>query len=418
MSSSLNAAVASLKEESALQSFFGAPLLEALLRLAEDDLDAETSPIWLGKAYLELALTIWHSYVPNIPIDPSVTVQAQEAYLRHQRDVLMSTAVVEAEGVRLPGGRGAIELDDLVKCLAHLDRQRAAIEMSGVHRRADPLLLSALYVELHQFGSSILNRRNLDQLLRSLAGGEADSLVQMQNLRITIQAVIARIVRLYVEYDDMLRPLSLAFASFAIGLDIHIYTARREVVKPAVKVIDVALQSLSIFPTIAACQALLSPYLLSSSSIGSAPLISPAHAALVHLGATSRLTAGREAAMHPEALNGIKQTYDRLLYLWSTDKKNADEEQARQESIYRSRRLVSTVLSDEQIEEAELDALFPSLQQEEEFEANGSTPSQKRLLESADAWAIYRLHKILFATRGESQVSEVIGYTQLALTPP
>lgn len=350
----------------------------------------------LAAAHLHFSLTLWKIYVPNIPLDPATSVSAKRSNLLRQLEQTEASCLLADGASKLPGGKGAEALELSLRAIQRLDKAISELEVTSVQRSSDLATLKALYRELHQCSDSLMRPETLFAITSSPPS--ANTAARLHSLRDSVSAVVTRIESIYDGYNDLLRPLSLSFATFVLGLDMHLFKIRNTLPGPSVHAFTSALKAFTSYPSVSSLESTCRLNVPTSLKLDQPSVIEPAGIALLRLEAYVDVVKIAERGTADRVLE-IKPIYDQLYALWAIDRKREEDAKAEAESIYRSRKTAIDVPNDEEIEARELYELFPDPETDgggPSARQNTAASSVKRLLAADDILAVRRAHSSLF----------------------
>ena len=384
---------------SALRSSL-AQLSEALAR------NSDTSKP-LASAYLHFANYFWISFLPNIPLDPSVATQAKEAFLARQKGRLLAAAASNASLVRdQAGGTGTIELDVLAGQLIGISSELSQLEESVTRRKGagGQAILAALFTELGQASGSLFGSSQVVKALLNSTEYTDSMASQIQNVQDAVSSIVGRLLRAYAAYGDITEPLLLCLGTFSIGLGLYSHTIQKHRAGKAGAVHEQALAHLTAYPSLPAAAPLLAMHIPSSLKTEAKPITSPSQLARLHLSSIVFTTHATPASLKllPDstAAAHLHRTYEQIFHLWAIDQKRAEEAKAEAESIYKSRKQEVIIPADDDLEAAELAELFPTYEDEDSGPRASikisSATSVPKLFSQDDVLSMYTLHQRLF----------------------
>ncbi|KPV75029.1 uncharacterized protein RHOBADRAFT_53933 [Rhodotorula graminis WP1] len=410
--------IANVDAEVARRAESSAPLAESASRYLSSALPPlkmlKVDLSSVGAGFVAFARFLWHLYVPNLPLDPAVGLRAHSSFIRRQLAAMSGilSAVRLDEVVNTGNGRNA-KLDRVQVEVDHLRRQLEQAGVAPVTREGNTALLSALFSELRSFQEQIVSDSQLDGLLAELAKSWSSAASHREsNLQRSVDTLLRRFDHAYAESSDIVAPIRLALAALKIGFALLAHTAQAAAQPSSHGPFRTLVRRLTTFPSIAGLAAVHGDELPLSIKAGEAPL-HPAQATLLQVAA---LTASivDETSSRSDAIVRLTQLYERMHFLWATDRHHDEEAAEAEASLYKAKLDVQQAQTDEELEAAEFAKLFPSftdvMADEDDDLANPSasaaaaaaaaSPSQSsRLVQPGDQTLLAELHLSLFAQR-------------------
>ncbi|GJN90851.1 hypothetical protein Rhopal_003865-T1 [Rhodotorula paludigena] len=385
-----------------------APLAESVERYLAQALPAVQSTSAglddVAGGFVAFARFLWHLYVPNLPLDPAVGLRAHSGFLGRQLSTVSSIlATVRLDEAALTGNEANAKLVRVQQEVDSLGRRLEQAGVAPVTREGNPGLLSALFAELRSFQEQIVSDKQLDSLLRDLGQASSSSASSREaNLQRSVDTLLRRLDHAYAEVGDIVAPIRLALTSFKIGFALlaHLAQARAQ---PAQHVPFRSLADrLTAFPSIGQLSAIRSDELPLSIKAGDAPM-HPTQATLLQIAALAASIAN-ETASTAGTIVRVTQLYERLHYLWATDRRHAEEAAEAEASLYKAKLDVQQVQTDEELEAAEFAKLFPTFEDIMEDSSKAQAPAAasskaSRLVQPNDQILLAKLHADLFAER-------------------
>ncbi|GAA6044164.1 hypothetical protein JCM8097_003730 [Rhodosporidiobolus ruineniae] len=364
--------------------------------------EAELSDVATG--FVAFARFLWHLYVPNLPIDPAVGLRAHSGFLRRQLAAMSGIlAAVKLDELAVTGNAGNAKLDRVQQEVDVLRRQLGQAGVAPVTREGNPALLSALFAELRSFQEQIVGDVQLDGLLKDLQQPWSGSTANREaNLQRSVDTLLRRLDHAYAESTDIIAPIRLSLATLKIGFALLAHAAQSAAAPASHTPFRSLIRHLSAFPTVEHLPSVHQDELPLSIKAGETPL-HPAQATLLQVAAlTASIT--DETATATESVVRLTQLYERLHYLWATDRRHAEEEAEAAASLYKAKVDVHQAKTDEEIEAAEFAKLFPTFDAatDKEDAPSAAVESKSRLVQPADQHLLAKLHVGLFGERGSS----------------
>ena len=380
-----------------------APAIPALLSTTPD-----LSSV--GEGFVAYSRSLWHLYVPNIPLDPAVGLRAHTNYLSHQITAITQLYAAFAQSeLQSTGNSSNTKLDYL---RAELESLQHSVDTAGVlpvSREGDPALLAGLFRELRSFREQIVSDGQLDGLLAEIRLPWTPELSSREsNLQYSVENLLRRLESAYGQLDDILGPIRLSLCTLKIGFAILLHVSRSASLDSETSPFAVLLQDLASFPTVAHTASIQAVDLPLSIKIGAESPLAPSRATLLQVASlTSQLST--HSVFDRDALRRLTQLYDRMHYLWSADRRREEEAAKEAESLYKAKTDIQQIASDEELEAQEFALLFPSFEEMDsdaiapatETKSNGTSTKVPHLLLASDQATLAKLHVGLFAGEKE-----------------
>lgn len=307
-------------------------------------------------------------------------------------------AAVKLDELVVTGNSSNAKLERIQQEVDVLRRQLDQAIVAPVSREGNPALLSALFAELRSFQDHIVGDSQLDSLVKELQLPWSNSAENREsNLQRSIDTLLRRLDHAYVETQDIIAPIRLALATFKIGFALLAYAAQAAAAPASHEPFRTLLHRLVAFPAIEYLPLVHQDELALTIKVGETPL-HPTQATLLQVAAlTSNIV--DETLTTTEAAVRLTQLYERLHYLWATDRRHDEDEAEAAASLYKAKVDVHQVLSDEEQEAAEFAKLFPAfddIEDKEPASLDAPSTSHPRLVQSSDQHLLSKLHVGLF----------------------
>ncbi|GAA6048627.1 hypothetical protein JCM3770_002064 [Rhodotorula araucariae] len=403
-----------LADEVARRADSSAPLLESAERYLLQALpplqthEADLSAVASG--FVAFARFLWHLYVPNLPLDPAVGLRAHSNFIGRQLAAMSDVlAAVRLDELAITGNGRNAKLDRVQQDVGHLQRQLEQAAVAPVTREGNTALLSALFAELRSFQEQIVSDTQLDSLLFELGKSWSPAASNREaNLQRSVDTLLRRLDHAYAESCDIVAPIRLALATFKIGFALLAHVAQTAAQPASHSPFRTLVQRLTAFPIVAELPSMHGDELPLSIKAGEAPL-HPAQATLLQVAALVSSIAD-ETESRSDAIVRLTQLYERLHFLWATDRHRDEEAAEAEASLYKAKLDVQQAQTDEELEAAEFAKLFPTFEDvmaEECADApQAGVPSKpSRLIQSGDQVLLAQLHSSLFAERLDNLAS-------------
>ncbi|KAI8453986.1 hypothetical protein BY996DRAFT_4638411 [Phakopsora pachyrhizi] len=315
------------------------------------------------KTGIAKALKIWRLYIPEIPIDPLSVRSAHHMFLssRLLRLRQLQELMIEAENVRT--GRSENSRINLIsKMISELEDQSRELPKPTIQRPADMGVLHGIFKELKAFETSFLSDERLESLVHELSIAEGEEKLQTSRERIETFSVsatnlFARLSRRFPSFLDILLPIQAL-------LHIMISELTSSFEQASYKVFSASL------PLGTFMESLLAG--LGSIAAGKLRRIQPDSQAQKFTSRSSVLIL-RIAALsvipislfNTADVKRLVSLYDKIWKLWTLDRIREQKEAEEKIKLFKTIRQDTTIMSDEEAEAEELQALFPSYEEEE-----------------------------------------------------
>ncbi|GAA5872063.1 hypothetical protein JCM8547_003087 [Rhodosporidiobolus lusitaniae] len=353
--------------------------------------------------FVAFARFLWHLYVPNLPIDPAVGLRAHSSFLGRQLSAISELlAAVKLDELAITGNEKNVKLERVQQEVDVLRRQLEQAGVAPVSREGNPALLSALFAELRSFQEQIVGDNQLNSLVKELQKPWSTSAENREsNLQRSIDTLLRRLDHAYAETSDILSPIRLSLATLKIGFALLAHISRAAAAPSSQDAFRTLLHRLVAFPAVAYLPLVHQDELALTLKVGETPL-HPAQATLLQVAAlTSNIV--DETTTTAEAAVRLTQLYERLHYLWATDRRHDEEAAEEAASLYKAKVDSHQVATDEELEAAEFAKLFPAFEDaaDKEDGTTSATPAvtgsgKPRLVQPADQHLLAKLHVGLF----------------------
>lgn len=406
--------IANLDSEVARRAESSAPLAESAARYlsgALPSLQAATVDLAsVGSGFVAFARFLWHLYVPNLPLDPAVGLRAHSTFIGRQLAAMSGVlSAVRLDEIVVTGNTRNAKLDRVQQEVDVLRRQLEQAGVAPVTREGNTALLSALFAELRSFQEQIVSDTQLDGLVAELGKSWSPAASNREsNLQRSVDTLLRRLDHAYAESTDIVAPIRLSLASFKIGFALLAHTAQAAAQPHSNAPFRTLVRRLTAFPSIAQRPAIHGDELPLSIKAGEAPL-HPAQASLLQVAALTASIAD-ETSSRGHAIVRLTQLYERMHFLWATDRHHDEEAAEAEASLYKAKLDVQQAQTDEELEAAEFAKLFPTFSDvmaDEDDEAPAAAaadaPSKpSRLIQPGDQTLLAQLHTSLFAEKPAS----------------
>ncbi|BGP02385.1 AAA ATPase midasin [Rhodotorula toruloides] len=368
-------------------------LAASLPTLLGPDVDLEVT----AAGFVAFARFLWHLYVPNLPLDPAVGLRAQSGFIGRQLQAMSSIlSIVRLDELAHSGNERNSKLDRVQVEVDELQQRLERAGVAPVQREGDTALLSALFTELRSFSEQIISDHQIDSLLGDITNAASASAVNREaNLQHSVDTLLRRLDHAYAELEDVVAPVRLALTTLKVGFALLAYTSSRKAAPPSLRPYDELLHHLTGFPTVSRTGEISTAELPLSIKAGEAPW-HPAQATLLQVAATVSSIVQNVRAQE-DGIVRLTQLYERLHFLWATDRRREEEAAQEANSLYKAKVDVQQAQTDEEVEAAEFAELFPTY----DVEGGNSHPKPSkhvsRLVQPADRVLLAKLHAAVYA---------------------
>lgn len=383
------------------------------LDLLQEAMHTDTILDVLSALYCTLGLHMWSSYIPDVPLDPQVFINASVATLKRREDDLLQASALEVRRASNAGARGQTGLLYKVQDLYTLSDEIATSPEDKPRKDENQERLEALFAELRSAQLTLLNSNVLQ---RTIVGSQIVSIAELESLHISVLAVADRLASTYDGYADLIKPALLSLASCAAGLAIAGHARMLAQHKERSLVVTNIAKDMVAKPILASC---VTRNASSDLSRGDIKLAGLSHSSFL-LDRLTCVTAIRLATGDRRAksqLSTLLDIYEQFFEMWANDRRQAESARLESQSIYKSRK--QDHIHDEDDEDTAIAKLFPveieALQTDVKNQSNGihATDQSEPALHMDIASKVSQLHLLLFQEPSAvPQISSVVSTLQ------
>lgn len=368
------------------------PLIPYITRAIGSLRSANKSQVILaGQIWILLGQAIIESFVPDVPLDPTVEQSCQQklnSSMRSRLDAELRSYVVAEK--RITGNKKTAIIDSINNDLQNIDDEVDTSRVWDYDSRNDKL--TAFYQEVHRFLANVMRAQKIDGLANDLAtsGSRSETaLAEEENFQAAAHAFVKRLEESYGILDDLVQPICTAVQAIRLGLRLVAQEAIQHQAASKAERQVALVKQLTSFPSVSALET------LAADRHDHQPSRETAGELLLQLRSINMLVnAGHSIPAIADDLNTL---YGRISALWRIDQEAIKRQQQVTESLYRQRTTEEDVESDEAVEERELAQLFPTYEGDQAPpETPNSTGPKSTFVKDADVLGVYRSHLALF----------------------
>ncbi|KAA1117838.1 hypothetical protein PGT21_025055 [Puccinia graminis f. sp. tritici] len=325
--------------------------------------EANWSLLDIGLSFTSRALKLWHLYIPDVPIDPLSVQTAHHSYLQawasrlgQLREFLASYQ--QAKG-RVSSNPRIKQLDDEIEVIHSRCKE---IPKPSIQRSTDTLVQHAIFTELKAFEKQFLVDGRLEDLVQALARPENQDCLQalharIENFSFSAIGLLNRLSKRFPTSVDILWPVQAFLHVMIADLTLSFQRAMSDCSNPSARVITDFIGCLTkSTPTIAAANLRDDP-LIETAQMTVADEAGQSVISLLYISAMTKFPITEFESPQTHKLLSF---YDKLWQLWTRDCIRLQKEAEEKAQEFKTRRQDIIIKSDEEIEEEELQDLFPS----------------------------------------------------------
>jgi midasin len=313
------------------------PVLE---EYSEDHTSTAEHPAWtwLGEAWVALARLSFELYVPDAVLDPLVVQDSEDrmGFIRSASLSDMIALISNHESICTGNPSNSI--------IEALSRERDTCSHAISHpisRRPDIPRLNALYSEISRFMEQLLPRLPS----KSLSSPTRKAIQPLQDavLQGSLGSFMQRLESSYADFGDLTQPLLWAVGCLRLGVSLSFVGDGPNAPSEA----KTMAHSLVRFPSISSAEN------WSSTPTSNADVDRILH----HIASIAyQVSIDGDISYHS---HDLQRWFSKVVSLWLRDNEREQRERDEASSIYKTNKLDSGGLSDEQTEDEELRYLFP-----------------------------------------------------------
>lgn len=340
----------------------------------------------LGVSWIAVANLIIDLFVPDAPIDPVVIQNSTIERWRFDQEMLSAQLSLHRQLEEiLTGDSDSDFLDYLSSKLHDVAKKLSAAPRLPV--RKDVSRLHMFWSEVKKFYNHILLPSKIEGLIMMLLRGEESAIQREQVLQQSMAGFCQRLDTVYSDYADLTAPLHLAILHMRVGLRLVAHSNN-----PGTDATSRTASALVAFPSVRSSAILCTD----ASTAGPSGVAAFSRLLLTLAAIDSESSSGISIESQMDLLH---ETYEQALRLWLVDRAKEKEMNEASQSLYRRKNLDHGALSEAQIEEQELRALFPSF--DEDLDPISWTPAQpeshRPLVHTMEMQQLVAIHNRLFA---------------------
>lgn len=365
------------------------PYLEKACQLYQSFDASET--LKAGQIWILLGQTLISSFVPDVPLDPTVEESCQQKLHQANRSRLdLELRAYTVAEQRITGNGSNRAINEI-----HVELERVEADMDTTRSwnyDARNEKLQAFYQEVHRFLGHVMQPQKIDGLAHVLAnnGDKYElRLAEEENFQAAAQAFVKRLEESYEDLQDLAQPVHAAVQAVRLGLRVIAQDAIRRHEQDNSRHQVLLVQQLTSFPSVSSLEG------LAADRHNHQPSKETAGELLLQLRSINmRVNVGHTIASIAADLETL---YSRISALWRVDQEAIKRQQQVAESLYRQRTTEEEVESDEVIEARELAQLFPTYDDDQEPPETSSMGGRKGgFVKTEHIRGIYRSHLALF----------------------
>ncbi|CAG8683303.1 6143_t:CDS:2, partial [Acaulospora colombiana] len=317
--------------------------------------------IALGTGWFFSGMIMVHLYVPNFPLDPQAVAFSQyqrvetriedleeELFLHRQMELIRS------------GGSDSPLISQMSRHVEEL-RQGLSPQRPVLPETREEAVLRALSTELVQFHDQFVDFEHMSGLIAQLRNHDPKGAMTEKMIQESWRSFIERIRENYPDFGDIIDPFVTWVNRMRLGLSLLRHSSK----PPS----DMETRSSLLCEAITSFPWSVGARVLSHGDIQPPLQITPIEWASIRLySSLMGIHKGDPLELHRSC---ISRSFEQLFGCWLLERNKREEEAKDKASIYKSRKEVSTVLSDQEIEAAEFLELFPEYGDVMEESENG-----------------------------------------------
>lgn len=361
--------------------------MESALSALENTASKDENLSAIGLAWLSLAKMVLHLAIPDVPIDPAAVRHCEHQFIQSGVSLLSEQISLHRQFDQLLAG------NTQSVAASYLEGQRDRLQLTA---GSNPRIVRQDVSRLHMFWSEVTQFQNtvssakIDELLLQLQIAGTSALAREESMQQTIHSFVQRLETAYADFEDLGVIVQFALQHLRMGLRIlrHAF-----VDKDVTTLTEQFAIALTIFPSIKSV-----PFLMNSISVPSGMGICQHH--LLALSAVS-FEICADVAWQKQACF-IRESYDRIIRLWLMDQEKAKRADEEAHSLYRRTDSAFDDLTDQEREEMEFRALFPSFEDvfdEDSTSQKPSTSSQSLVSEPQMKQLLDLHYSIIYGSR-------------------
>ncbi|WAQ89034.1 hypothetical protein PtA15_10A457 [Puccinia triticina] len=387
---------------SSLLNFIEAPVIHL-----DGSVESQPSTILAsGLRPTSRALRLWHLYISDVPIDPLSVQTAHHSYLQAWASRLSELRAFLASYQQTKGAAPSnprmSQLDDE---LTEIQSRCKEIPQPSIQRSTDTLVQHAIFTELKAFEKQFLVDGRLEDLAQALV--QLDNFDCLQSLHARIEnfcfsaiGLINRLSKRFSSSVDILWPVQALLHIMVADLTLSFQRAMTSCSNQSAPLITDFISCLTSSTTA-----------IAAANLREDPLEDRVHAIIAGEAGQSALSLLYISAMAKYSIKEFESSqthkllslYDKVWQLWTRDCIRQQKEAEERAQEFKTRRQDITIKSDEEIEEEELQALFPSY--ENNTPPTSSHHSSANLVTPAQISLLCKIHLSIMSTEAAEEKS-------------
>ncbi|CAL1712480.1 unnamed protein product [Somion occarium] len=364
----------------------------------------------LGRSWIALGQLVLELFVPSAPIDPAALRNCAHQF--HSEEEATASAQLDLH-IQLERRVSGTDSNDTIRFLQLLLEdicKRLGSEHSTlVDSRKDLSRLHSYWAEVDQLLQHVLSPTKLQALLSSFEVPDASAFSRERIVQESLVAFSQRLTILYGDFEDMNKPLQLAFHFLKFGLRIVCHTS----MNPTDSAKDALALSVAAFPTISSAEQISVGGLEGAMPLTFTSLIARL-SAIFYQAALGDVTDAH--------IQEIKSVYERAFGLWMLDRARTEEREREAQSLYRQKKSEYDASNEAELEEEEFRDLFPEFEDVlDDSQVPKSSKRSPQLIELEDAKVLYDVHQMLFlpghnSHQSSSGLSPLFSHSRIRLS--
>ncbi|KAJ7600863.1 midasin nuclear AAA ATPase [Mycena floridula] len=347
-------------------------LIPVLRRLVETNQTRQSRIATLGTCFVAVCKVFMDLFVPDAPIDPAAIHACSEDFWCEDKEFVTSQIKLHEEmEMHSTGNTENTVIDYLNQSLSNAIEKLQ--DIPSFPPRPDSSRLHLFWSEIWQFQKQITSSSKLDILLRSLSAGDQASASQETVIQDSILGFAQRLDKVYPQYDD-------------ISGWVYTWLSIHNLLPELSQVSKHCLLRIIAFPTINS-----SSQLRSLQNLPSAEIITPFRGVVLNLAfLTLEVSFGVQVDQQ-----WLQDTFEQAIRLWLIDRAKDAEAESNLQSLYRQKKTEYDSVSDAELEERELLALFPSYEEGVDQVMPEISGPTARFVEASGAHQLVTIHQAL-----------------------
>lgn len=324
----------------------------------------------IGRCWIALSDVIMTSYIPDVPMDPSIALWCDYHYWERRHSMVISQISLHTTMEQLLSGKSMnATIMRLQEELQLINVNLQSSQHLSVDERVslDPSRLR-LWDEVRQFRLEVISHEKITSLLNSLRSRETAGALREEMLQSSISNFMQRAQSVYSNSEDLYITIELALLQLKFGMKLVALAAGAS---PTQLANDSTIQALVKYPT----GSFLKDVPISSLLAHADNEFTQSDAIIMHMRGLAVIvswTGSKEAVREK-----LHSSYEALVAFWQSDRAKAAIEEKNSQSLYRNS------ADDEDaadFEELAIRKMFPTYDSVDEDEST-STDQPKRQAE-------------------------------------